>query len=151
MESDQHGAHDFGHHVLPRLLTQVSRLFAYDFDSNCVPGVQPHEEPSYWRDVGTLEAYATARNDMLGHKPRFELRNAAWPIHPCDREAMQDQTRQAVTNARHLNHAKGSLPRETLLDGRGSKEAVPALQSSGPGANCSRRRWAWRWRWAVHW
>ena len=55
-------------------------MFAYDFSSNDVPGVQPHEETGYWRDVGTIEALKDAQNDVSGLQPRFNLRNPRWPI-----------------------------------------------------------------------
>lgn len=82
-QAEQRGGHDFGHHVLPRLLSQSARVYAYDFERNHVPGVQAHEERGYWRDVGTLEALACAQRDLTGPRPRFELRNGAWPTHPC--------------------------------------------------------------------
>jgi glucose-1-phosphate adenylyltransferase len=70
---------DFGRHILPRLI-ETHRVFAYDFGENACPGLQPHEEPSYWRDVGTIDAYFEATMDTLGTAPRFDLWNPAWPI-----------------------------------------------------------------------
>ena len=74
------GATDFGHDILPRLPGR-QRIYAYDFARNYVPGVLQHEERSYWRDVGTLEALRDARNDIIGPQPLFNLSNAHWPIH----------------------------------------------------------------------
>ena len=65
--------------VLPRLVG-TRRVYAYDFSSNRVPGVQEHEEHAYWRDVGTLTALAAAQQDTLGSPPRFNLWNRRWPI-----------------------------------------------------------------------
>ncbi len=73
------GETDFGHHVLPRLLSD-HRLFAYDFSDNYVPGVKPYEEANYWRDVGTLDAYFDSHKDVLGREPRFDVFNPQWPI-----------------------------------------------------------------------
>jgi glucose-1-phosphate adenylyltransferase len=75
-----HGGTDFGKHVLPHLIGQ-HRLFAYDFSHNQVPGVRSYEEPNYWRDVGTLDAYYQANMDVLGLQPRFDVFNARWPIY----------------------------------------------------------------------
>lgn len=75
------GETDFGAHILPRLIHN-RYVYAYDFAENCVPGVQMHEEPAYWRDVGTLDAYAAAHHDIAGHEPRFDLLNLHWPILP---------------------------------------------------------------------
>lgn len=76
----QHGEHDFGHHVLPRLM-HSHRLYAYDFSTNQVPGIRPYEEPGYWRDVGTIDAYFNAHQDILGLQPRLNLFNGQWPIY----------------------------------------------------------------------
>jgi glucose-1-phosphate adenylyltransferase len=71
--------HDFGRSIIPELVPD-HRVFAYDFQQNEVPGVKPYEEPGYWRDVGTLEAYWQAHMDLLGEAPRFDLDNRQWPI-----------------------------------------------------------------------
>lgn len=73
------GEHDFGRHVLPRL-TKSHRVYAYDFTHNVVPGVSPNEEPHYWCDVGTVEAYVAAHRDMAGPLPRFGTATSAWPM-----------------------------------------------------------------------
>lgn len=80
LAAHQRGEHDFGRHVLPRLMDS-HRLFAYDFTTNRVPGLKPHEEPAYWRDLGTIEAYYAAHRDVLGLKPRFDAFNPEWPIY----------------------------------------------------------------------
>jgi glucose-1-phosphate adenylyltransferase len=74
------GATDFGRDILPRLPGRA-RVYAYDFSENYIPGVQPHEERAYWRDVGTLAALASARDDLQGPQPRFDLANPYWPIY----------------------------------------------------------------------
>ena len=79
-EAHQRGETDFGHHVLPRL-SQTHRVFAYDFSTNEVPGTKPYEERGYWRDVGTLDTYFEAHQDVLGMEPRFDAFNPQWPIY----------------------------------------------------------------------
>lgn len=66
-------AHDFGKHILPRLVGH-RRLFAHRF-TNPNP-----ETEAYWRDIGTLDAYYRANMDLLSVRPRFDLYDAAWPI-----------------------------------------------------------------------
>ncbi|GAB4365937.1 MAG: glucose-1-phosphate adenylyltransferase [Methylohalobius crimeensis] len=78
-EAHQRGETDFGHHVLPRLL-RTHRLYAYDFSDNYTPGIRAYEEVGYWRDVGTLDAYFEAHEDLLGREPRFQPFNPQWPI-----------------------------------------------------------------------
>lgn len=72
-------ADDFGKSILPTLL-DTHRVFAYDFQTNAVPDIKPYEEPGYWRDVGTVEAYWRAHLDLLGEQPAFDLDNREWPI-----------------------------------------------------------------------
>lgn len=73
------GSHDFGRDIIPNLIKH-HRVVAYNFRDNIVPGIKPYEEPGYWRDVGTLEAYWQAHMDMLGPAPLLDLRNDEWPI-----------------------------------------------------------------------
>jgi glucose-1-phosphate adenylyltransferase len=77
--------HDFGAHIIPALV-ETEKVFAYDFESNIVPGTKPYEEKGYWRDVGTIKAYFDAHRDMLGESPFFDLNNPLWPIHPSSYE-----------------------------------------------------------------
>ena len=78
-EARARGDLDFGRDVLPRICSD-ERVYAYDFSRNRVPGLEEHEEPAYWRDVGTLPALAAAQQDAMGSRPRFSLRNSRWPI-----------------------------------------------------------------------
>lgn len=71
---------DFGGHVLPRLL-DTHRLFAYDFATNEIPNIKPYEQPVYWRDVGTIDAYFEAHKDVLGAEPTFDMFNPHWPVY----------------------------------------------------------------------
>jgi glucose-1-phosphate adenylyltransferase len=79
-EARERGEHDFGKHVLPRLM-HTHRLFAYDFTTSTVPGVKSYEEQGYWRDVGSIDAYFAAHQDVLGLEPRFDAFNPQWPIY----------------------------------------------------------------------
>ena len=52
----------------------------YDFADNEVPGATERDR-SYWRDVGTLDAYYDAHMDLISVDPIFNLYNHDWPIH----------------------------------------------------------------------
>lgn len=78
-EAQEAGETDFGQHVLPRLL-RTHRLYAYDFATNEVPGIQPYEDQVYWRDVGNIDAYFDAHKDVLGEEPTFDMFNPQWPV-----------------------------------------------------------------------
>ncbi len=73
------GSHDFGRDLIPSILTSHN-VMAYNFLDNVIPGIHPHEEWGYWRDVGTLSAYWHANMDLLGERPAFDLHNVNWPI-----------------------------------------------------------------------
>jgi glucose-1-phosphate adenylyltransferase len=89
------GESDFGKHMLPRLTT-TRRLFAYDFASNIVPGLADYEEPAYWRDVGTIDAYFEAHMDTLGARPRFKMTNPHWPIYASPDQAESAQIESGI-------------------------------------------------------
>ena len=74
--SDTH--HDFGKDIIPSSC-ETSRIYAYDFRENMVPGAS-EEERGYWRDVGTIQAFWEANMDLRNIKPQFNLYNERWPI-----------------------------------------------------------------------
>ncbi len=71
-------SHDFGRDILPGLIGQAE-MFAYDFQTNRIPG-DPAEQPVYWRDVGTIDAYYEASMDLRSVKPELNLYNRQWPL-----------------------------------------------------------------------
>jgi len=65
--------HDFGHDILPRILSK-HRVFAFNFvDEN-------RSGPQYWRDIGTLDAYYEANMDLVEVSPVFNLYDESWPL-----------------------------------------------------------------------
>jgi glucose-1-phosphate adenylyltransferase len=61
-------AHDFGKDILPRLVSQNRRVFAYPFEG-------------YWVDVGTVESYWKAHMDLLVTPPPIDLNDRSWIVH----------------------------------------------------------------------
>jgi glucose-1-phosphate adenylyltransferase len=107
------GESDFGRHILPRIVDS-HRLVAYDFATNHVPGVLDYEDPAYWRDVGTIDAYFEAHFDTLGAMPRFQLTNPHWPIY-----AMPDQAASPQIEGGDIRHSvigSGCLVNGARLD-----------------------------------
>ncbi len=78
--ADPASSHDFGKNVLPALLAQGKRLYAYDYNRNRIPGSTNHFNDGYWRDVGTLESYYEASMDLRAISPQLDLYNQEWPI-----------------------------------------------------------------------
>ena len=74
---NEDSSHDFGRDILPSLVNR-SELFAYDFQTNTIPGEKAGA--AYWRDVGTIDAYYDASMDLRAVKPELNLYNRQWPL-----------------------------------------------------------------------
>jgi len=70
--------HDFGRDILPKLAGKAE-IYAYDYQTNRIPGEPPDEMP-YWRDVGTIDAYYEANMDLRSVSPALNLYNREWPV-----------------------------------------------------------------------
>jgi glucose-1-phosphate adenylyltransferase len=86
---------DFGKHIIP-VLIPASRIYAYHFQKeNAIEDYiydkkengqrrllleSRTRDSSYWRDVGTLDAYWNANMDLTGIDPSFNLYGRNWPI-----------------------------------------------------------------------
>ena len=77
--ADRASSHDFGRDILPKLVADRQAIFAYDYQTNKIPGEPPGATP-YWRDVGTIEAYWEANMDMRAVNPALNLYNRQWPL-----------------------------------------------------------------------
>lgn len=65
--------HDFGKNVIPQMIKGKRRVLAYNF-------VDENNQPRYWRDIGTRDAYYQANMDLVKLKPEFNLFNKQWPV-----------------------------------------------------------------------
>lgn len=75
--ADPDSSHDFGKDLVPYIV-QHGRAVAHRFTDSCVTsGV---EEESYWRDVGTVDAYWQANIDLTDVVPALNLYDRDWPI-----------------------------------------------------------------------
>jgi glucose-1-phosphate adenylyltransferase len=77
--ADVESSHDFGRDILPRLVAEKQAIYAYDYQTNKIPG-EPEDATPYWRDVGTIEAYWEANMDLRSVKPSLNLYNRQWPL-----------------------------------------------------------------------
>jgi glucose-1-phosphate adenylyltransferase len=71
---DPNSSHDFGKNIIPRIIDK-HRVFAYNFQD------ENKKETSYWRDVGTIDAYYEANLDLVAVSPVFNLYDKSWPLH----------------------------------------------------------------------
>ncbi len=60
-EADEKSSNDFGKNVIPRMLKNGAKMFAYPFSG-------------YWKDVGTVKSLWEANMDLIGQKPALDLR-----------------------------------------------------------------------------
>jgi len=87
---------DFGSEIIPQNLNRY-KVYAYPYSKENrikdyitvtsekgereVRLVHSTRDSSYWRDVGTLDAYWNANMDLTGVDPHFNLYGRMWPIH----------------------------------------------------------------------
>jgi glucose-1-phosphate adenylyltransferase len=75
--ADPNSNHDFGKDVIPYIVKN-GRAVAHQFTRSCV---RTNNEPSsYWRDVGTVDAYWAANIDLTDVVPELDLFDRSWPI-----------------------------------------------------------------------
>jgi glucose-1-phosphate adenylyltransferase len=75
---DPNSSHDFGKDLIPSLLRRQYRVFAHRFED--VQNVQKSDDPPYWRDVGTVDAFWEANIDLVSVTPKLNLYDTQWPI-----------------------------------------------------------------------
>jgi len=73
---DTYSTHDFGHDIIPYLISRY-RVFAHHFEESCV---FDRNNNSYWRDVGTVDAYWEANMEMTKVVPDLNIYDKNWPI-----------------------------------------------------------------------
>ncbi len=71
--------HDMGGDIIPWFVSQ-NEASVYDFRRNDVPGSTDRDR-AYWRDVGTIDSFYEAHQDLIAVLPIFNLYNVAWPIY----------------------------------------------------------------------
>ena len=65
---DPNSKNDFGKNIIPKMLNDGRRLFAYSFED-------------YWKDVGTIASLWEAHMDLLKNPPDVDLNHRRWPIY----------------------------------------------------------------------
>ncbi len=66
--SKHDSAHDFGRDILPSLIKEGKRVFAFPYSD-------------YWMDVGTVDSYWSAHMELLSSPPSLNLNDRTWIIH----------------------------------------------------------------------
>lgn len=76
---DEDSKHDMGGNIVPAFVERGDAGL-YDFTFNEIPGVTERDH-AYWRDVGNVDAYYEANQDLISVTPIFNLYNDRWPLH----------------------------------------------------------------------
>ena len=72
-EADPKSSNDFGKNIIPAMLANHEKMYAYAFDG-------------YWKDVGTIDSLWEANMDLLAPSDPLALYDPAWKIYsrnPC--------------------------------------------------------------------
>jgi glucose-1-phosphate adenylyltransferase len=105
---DPNSSHDFGKDIIPYIVKH-GRAVAHHFSRSCVRS--HNDDRSYWRDVGTLDAYWASNIDLTDVLPELDLYDRSWPI---------------------WTHAEITPPAKFVHDRGGRRgEAVTSLVSGG--------------------
>ncbi len=75
--ADPHSEHDFGKNLIPHLVKNGLAV-AHRFARSCVRSSS--ETETYWRDVGTVDAFWEANIDLTDFIPGLDLYDRDWPI-----------------------------------------------------------------------
>lgn len=67
-EADPKSSNDFGKNIIPNMLKDGQRLFAYNFEG-------------YWKDVGTIASLWEANMDIIDEKSGINLDDNSWKIY----------------------------------------------------------------------
>lgn len=71
--TDPESVHDFGKNIIPDCIKHC-QVFAYPFHD------VKTKAQSYWRDVGTIDAYYRANLELIYVHPELNLYDSQWPI-----------------------------------------------------------------------
>ena len=71
-EANEESSNDFGKNIIPAMLKDNKRLFAYEFDG-------------YWKDVGTIDSLWDANMDILNPNIPLDLDDKSWRIYARNR------------------------------------------------------------------
>ena len=143
--ADASSAHDFGKNIIPQAIG-TRQVFAYPFQD-----VKTRAQ-SYWRDVGTIDAYYSANVELVHVKPELNIYDREWPIwtyqlhQPPAKFILDEDGRRGMAINSMVSGGciiSGSVVRGSLLysdvrvDERSYIEASVILPHVDIGKNCS--------------
>ena len=135
--------HDFGGDIIPSII-DTHKVVAYPFESNIIEGeVEPN-----WTDVGTIESFWKASQDICDPTPRINLYNKEhWPIYTGVNDTTAPAkcvTRRFISSGSAIYHDPNlfwyvSLGREVRVEENAALEGVHVFDESVIGKNVQMR------------
>jgi glucose-1-phosphate adenylyltransferase len=131
--ADDTSAHDFGKDILPKAIGGNLQVFAYPFQD-----VKTRAQ-SYWRDVGTIDAYYDASLELVHVKPELNIYDQDWPIwtyqvqQPPAKFILDEEGRRGVAINSMVSGGciiSGAVVRESLLFSDVRIDEGSSIQSS---------------------
>lgn len=125
-------SHDFGTDVLPTVI-ETSRVFAYPFRD------VHSDKQSYWRDVGTVDAFWSANLELIGVTPELNLYDEQWPVWtyqeqlPPAKFVFDDETRRGMAVDSMVSGGciiSGATVRHSLLFSKVCVESYSRVEDS---------------------
>jgi glucose-1-phosphate adenylyltransferase len=110
--------HDFGKNILPDAIDAQRQVFAYPFQD-----VKTRAQ-SYWRDVGTVDAFYDANLELVHVRPELNIYDEDWPIwtyqpqHPPAKFILDEDGRRGIAINSMVSGGciiSGAVVRESLL------------------------------------
>ncbi|WP_019893057.1 glucose-1-phosphate adenylyltransferase [Allobaculum stercoricanis] len=117
---DENSEHDFGKNIIPNLLNQQKRLFAYNFNG-------------YWKDVGTVDSLWEANMDLINHNDQLDLGDKEWKIYTADIPTLpQYVSRTGKVEHCYINQGaiiRGHVKDSVLFNGVTIDEGAEVIES----------------------
>ena len=117
---DPDSNHDFGKDIIPALLNDDKKLFAYKFKG-------------YWKDVGTIDSLWEANMDLLSKNNELDLNDPTWKIYTEDTATLP----QYIGPDAEINHAfvnqgcviEGEITNSVLFTGAKVRKGAKIIDS----------------------
>jgi glucose-1-phosphate adenylyltransferase len=118
------GKHDFGADIIPQMVGR-KKVYAFNFQDPATG------TPRYWRDIGLLDAYFTAHQDLMGTRPVFELFDPDWPVRG---RPQLDPPSKYVTEGAHVTVEDSLIASGCVIEGTVERAVLSPGVKVGKGA-----------------
>ena len=114
-ENDPDSENDFGNNIIPNLLRDGRRMYAYHFNG-------------YWKDVGTIDSLWEANMDLLSPNSELDLNDPTWKIYTEDATSLP----QYICDTAVINTA--FITQGCVVEGEITNSVLFTGVKVGPGA-----------------